>query len=373
MGLFKDRRLILLVGILFSICIVIVLGIFVYHPVSSLGHSTNNSTLEHIVNNNSSMMNMSNTGYMAVFGNNSTSSLSPPYNNSYNLLMDSFPMFSGTIMAYKTVTPVVTKEYVQGLGSTFGFSPGTEPVLSDFSDIFGTLCANQSYTLRSTGDMGMERYSRELCVYFPSGAIMYVNYDLSNVQPTSLPDTVASKKIAEDFLDKNGLMPSDAIFNSVSPGQSSFMNTSVMIVLYDRKINGLPVVSAGYPKGNQLEIDLGNNGEIAQFYETWREVQPYKKVSIKTPQKAYDDLQNGKDVLTETYLWESLCGMTGYGTANITDISLGYLMQPSEQEQEYVMPVYIFKGNITGPDFNGKNTTIQYTAYVNATTGGKMP
>ena len=359
-----------MVGLLFSIFIIIALGFYVYHPASGLGSLTNNSTSEHIVNNDSSMMNMPNTGDTTVFDNNSMGSVSQLNNNSYNLLMDSYPTFNSTIMVYRTVTPVVTKEYVRGLGDTFGFFYGTEPVLSDFSDIFGTLCANQSYTLRDRGYIGRELYSKELCVYFSSGAIMYVNYDLFNVQPTSLPDSEASKKIAEDFLNKNDLMPDDAVFSSASRGPSNLINTETMNVSYDRMINGLPVVCID-PSGNRLEIDLSDNGEIAQFYKTWREVQPYKDVGIKTPQQAYDDLQNGKDVLTETYLWESYCGTVGYGTANITDISLGYFMQPAEQKQEYVTPVYIFKGNITGNDFNGKNSTIPYTAYVNATPGGQ--
>lgn len=368
----KDRFLIGLVVVFIFICIIVVAGFAVY-PLGS-GHSVNNytghapGTIVRVPMSSGNLMGMNNStpsgmGMAPMPGYNG--SMNGSGNNTYHLAMNTLPASDGPVMVYTTVNRIITKDYVRSLGGVFGFSPDVEPVLNNTGDIFGAMCPNGSYAMQAPGDKGRELYSKDLCVYFPSGAIMYVNNDFFNANQTGLDSATARKK-ADDFLNKNGLMPQDAVFDRAAAGDASLINAKTMNVTYKRMINGLPVIAWGYPPGNQLEVDMSNSGEVVEFYETWREVQPYQNVPVKTPQQAFNDLENGKDVLSETYLWESLCGRTGYGSVNVTGISLGYWTLPPYQEQEYLTPVYILQGDISGKDFKGNNTTMPYTAYESA-------
>lgn len=180
----------------------------------------------------------------------------------------------------------------------------------------------------------------------------------------NLPSDDDAGKIATEFLRNRGLLPEGAVFDRVTADQqitavkgSDEVITSYNVTLQEvfaRKIDNLPVVGPGH----KLKVFIGNNSEVIGLFEVWRDIEPYRDVALKTPEAAYDDLVAGNVMVATRAV---------YGNVTIGDVYLAYWMEPADSRQGYVLPVYVFKGDVTNKAIDG---TVPFTGYVRAVQDG---
>jgi hypothetical protein len=245
---------------------------------------------------------------------------SPGRNVSFELAAE-FPEVGNKAMVYQVKPPEVTVEKVTEMGRRLGFQ-GEAKVGIEF--IF--------MTDKSGGE------TRELMVDINSGAVRYgfASYmdKLYPLTPPTLPSEDEAKQIATQFLAQAGLLPPGAYASKVGPGGGAGGDggpyyVTHLLVGFTWEFDGLPAT------GSTLSVRIGDGGEVVQVHRVWREVEPYKKVSIKSPQEAYQELVAG----------EGSCPVpSGCQKMVVEKITLAYWMEPPIERQEYVVPVYQFKG-----------------------------
>ena len=265
-------------------------------------------------------------------------SLVPPSEGDHGttfVLNTTFPKVSDSYLAYKTVTTTVTKEYAKDIGSKLGLTGNAELYMND--------------KIRLVDDTGGPR--KQVTVYGDSGAIHYYKeYPASVESQPILPSEDDAKRIASDYLLSRDLFPEDAEFKNVGVSQTYAIGRAgsdepivsynvTLAVRFSRSFKGIPVYGH-----DELAVIIGNNSEVLELVKNWRDVEPYKNVTIKTPEQAYEDLIAGKSVQPplETMLDQ----------ATINEISIGYWMEPRINKQEFVLPVYAFTG--TAIDSEGR-------------------
>ena len=95
---------------------------------------------------------------------------------------------------------------------------------------------------------------------------------------------------------------------------------------------------------------------MVQVTRVWKETEPYKEISIRSPQEAYQELIAG----------EGSCPVpSGCEKMVVEKVTLAYWMEPDLYEkQEYVVPVYEFKGKC----LDGEGNYLEdFTAWCQAT------
>jgi len=151
--------------------------------------------------------------------------------------------------------------------------------------------------------------------------------------------------IAEKILEQYGGLPDDAVLVKVEQVFLTQYNTRTQSVeeqypqftqvIYQQEINGAPVVGPGA----EINICLGENGELLQIEKAWRHVEFAGDVPVISAAEAYEKLQE-RDLLVIPQ--SSLDGV------RISDIKLGYYAEHREHDQEIYSPVWIFYGSRQG-------------------------
>lgn len=243
------------------------------------------------------------------------------------------------MMIYKVKNPVITTDAVQKIGAGLGFTGGTG--LIDRDTKYAMLDETQDET-------------RQLSIWVNSGAVEYAIVYPDKLYPTKppeLPSWEKAKTIAIDFLQQFGLWPFDTSQNDVeviSGGTYQVINTSTdeviekydthLLVRADRFLSIYKVVGPGI----DLSVRIGDKGEVLKVFKCWRVIEPYMQMRIKTPLEAYEELKSGLGVSIAPVECQNVV---------ITKISLAYWMDPMDQVQEHVLPVYVFEGECS--DSNG--------------------
>lgn len=196
------------------------------------------------------------------------------------------------------------------------------------------------------GVLGMVERTKAINIYTASGAIWYADtaklFRSVKKQP-NLPSDAEAMEIAETFLSSRGLLPSDAVVSNVVADEQGEINTSTkevsnviktdLQVIFDRKIDNIPVIGPG----SKLKVYIGDEGEVIGVYKAWRALEPYSECTIKTPEEAFEDLKAGKC---------RFAGPIGFDKAIVKEISLAYYIEAADKEQDFVEPVYVFKGEL---------------------------
>jgi hypothetical protein len=239
---------------------------------------------------------------------------------SFELAAD-FPEVGDRLMVYKVKPPEVTPEKVAQMGRRLGFQ-GEAEVGTDMMAMID----------ESSGR------TRQLSVWTASGAVDYgfspFMDKLYPDTPPTLPSEEEAKEIATQFLAQAGLLPPGAHVSEVleggrcgGDGQPSYL--AHLLVRFTWEIDGVPAT------WTKFAVRIGDGGEVVQLVRVYREVEPYKEVSIRSPQKAYQDLLAGKG---------SYAAPSDSHKVVVEKVSLAYWMEPAPIQQEYVIPVYEFKG-----------------------------
>ena len=249
--------------------------------------------------------------------------LDPTGNPTFEL-STSLPDADDVMMIQKVKQPNISVNTVTDIGSRLGFVGPT-------IDLHGKalLMANEG---------------TELIVWLNAGAIEYNNGDIVfPKEAPNLPSNEEVKRMATEFLTKAGLLPSDAIIQEPVPGAAysgpvesttgeivSESYVAHLLVRFDRYIDGIPVTGT-----TQLSVRVGNNGEIGRILKVWRELEPNRQTTIKSPEKALQELKDGKSTHDASVDCERVV---------LKRIYLAYWMEAASVEQEYVVPVYVFEG-----------------------------
>ena len=284
----------------------------------------------------------------------------PSGNPSFELAATDLPT-NNTMMVYKVENPVVTTDSVREIGRKLGFE------------------GSAGYIDRETKiamlDEGAEEV-RQLSVWVDSGALEYaIVYPdkLYPPEPPNLPSEEEARQIAIDFLAQSGLLSPDATVGGgceveVVTGGTYAIEEEIpeevleeggeikpevveeyvthLLVRFHRQIDGFPVIGSG----NKFGVRIGDEGEVITILKVWREVTPYNEVVINTPEQAYQELKSGAG----SYYAPLDCKKVV-----VEEVYLAYWMEPLDKHQEYVVPVYEFKGKCLDKDgeyledFNG--------------------
>jgi hypothetical protein len=284
----------------------------------------------------------------------------PSGNPSFELAATDLPA-NNTMIVYKVENPVVTTDSVREIGRKLGFEGSAGYIDGD--------------TKIAMLDEGAEEV-RQLSVWVNSGAVEYaIVYPdkLYPPEPPNLPSEEEAGQIAIDFLAQSGLLPPDSTVGGgyeievVTGGTYAIEEEAPqegveeempeegveeggetepevveeyvthLLVRFHRQIDGFPVTGPG----NQLGVRIGDGGEVITILKVWREVTPYNEVVIKTPEQAYQELKSGAGSYDAPLDCEKVV---------VEQVYLAYWMEPLDEHQEYVVPVYEFKGKCLNKD-----------------------
>jgi hypothetical protein len=213
---------------------------------------------------------------------------------------------------------------------------------------------------------------RQLTVWTASGAIEYGYTSPDKLYPAytaMLPSPDEAKVLAYDFLDKLDLLPPDyqnfgVIKDRIvvaagggydieegAVGNIMQKDPSYWLVKFPFNVDGNPVTGPGA----KTEVSIGDEGEPVSMVWAWKEVTPAYTENIKSEQSAFDDIVNNKGTVDMPVSCPNV---------RIDDVQLSYWIDPLSEKQDYILPVYVFKGDCL--DDNGHYIE-GFTAWTDAT------
>jgi hypothetical protein len=246
---------------------------------------------------------------------------------SYNIVIKAEkPNAPEKITVFHTQTPVVTKYDAIALAKKFN--------ISDFADIKE---GDEKITISSQN-------MRKRVMLFKTGGQYYVDYDRSDTPngidiSENFPSDEEAKKIATSFLKERDLLPDGAVVGGTEhrkaykSNKSSGSKTVVwedILVWYTRELNGMKI------EGTQFEVEVGGHGDIIRFFSNWKEYTPVGEYPVKTWESSTETLKQ-KGVSTAS-------GPDKPDTILINEIYLGYETTAVAYKEEYLEPVWVFKG-----------------------------
>lgn len=248
------------------------------------------------------------------------------------------------MMVYKVEDPVVTTDSVRQIGGKLGFEGSA-----------GYIDGGERIAML---DEGAEEI-RHLSVFIESGAVEYIIVypdKLYPPEPPNLPSEEEARQIAIDFLAQSGLLPADAKVGDsyeadvVTGGTCGIVEdggetkpevveeyVAHLLVRFHRQIDGFPVTGSG----NNFGVRIGDEGEVITVLKVWRAVTSYNEVIINTVEQAYQELKSGDGSYYAPLDCEKVV---------VEQVYLAYWMERLDQHQEYVVPVYEFKGKCLDKD-----------------------
>jgi len=250
---------------------------------------------------------------------------------SYSIdLKSSMPENPQKILVYKTIPPIVNTEAALALAKKF------------------------NVTGNMVGDQGVQstdlRYS--IWISKKSGLMEYTDAKRPNEgldAPDMLPSEEDAIMIATRYLKENDLLPDGAEKGKASYEYATSLDKDGVEILrygsvtvgFARKLNGLEVKGAG------VSVTLGGNGDIIGYSSDWRMYTPNNEYPIKSSETAFAELKkNGIKT-----------GIENPSQVTINNVYLAYASKAPAFEEEYLEPVWVFKGEKTTKDAKIKPVT----------------
>jgi hypothetical protein len=232
------------------------------------------------------------------------------------------------VMVYKTLPTAVTKDDAVEFAKKFNIADIDDPKEGDA--VISVSSKDMRYNVMLYKNGG-SRYSDYHRIDNPNG------FDLLE----NLPSDQEAEKIATAFLQARDLMPEDAVFSGSIHDKSYKLNRSGgeptvvrenIELGYTRKLNGLKV------EGTQFMVGVGAHGDIISFFANWKKYQPIGEYPIKSGESAFAELkQKGVSVVS---------GPEKPDTISIEQAYLAYYTKALAYHEDYLEPVWVFKGNV---------------------------
>ena len=185
--------------------------------------------------------------------------------------------------------------------------------------------------------------SRILTYQVDTGRWIYTdNRELGNNDPRNLPSDEEAKKIALDFLKKNGIYDKRFIYCGVTDDSSGSPLTNDYKV-HHKRVHFYPAVAGKPVYGvSRIVVLVGDNGKIVEVYKWYKEIEEYKKVKIVSAEKAFEKVKNRKSSNSINHKAKS---------ATIKEVFLAYWEDAGTiEEQPYLQPVWVFVGEAVTED-----------------------
>lgn len=225
----------------------------------------------------------------------------------------------GSVIVYETIPPTVNKESTLALAKKFnvtGTLRGDTAVQSD-DLVFGVQLTKNS------------------------GCAEYMNAKRPNAiqdAPDNLPTDDEAITIATKFLKDRDLYPEgigDPVpkrENAYTVGKGDEIYFGQIGVWYPRYLNGLKV------EGTQLVVYVGGSGDVIGYFANWRDYTPDKEYPLISQQDAFEQMKTeGVSV-----------GMNEKDApVSIDTVYLAYRTKAGAYPEDYLEPVWVFKGNVT--------------------------
>jgi len=220
-------------------------------------------------------------------------------------------------MTYTSEEPGYTTEWVSSLAKKFGMSGQIRE-------------SKEAYFADET-----EEDDYIFVVHRDDKIIVFENYHGQSGDPPSPEDATKSVK---EFLENTSLMFPDATeagidYNtggSISSSGEYVQNFRQIVVIFSRELNGLEVWDS------EILADVDSQGNVVGLFISWRDYKPYKEVSLKTPEQAFEEFL------------KEFARVHGEKTeiVIVTDVLLGYSSLPISGTQRYLQPTYVFEGSV---------------------------
>ncbi|MDD1689136.1 MAG: hypothetical protein LUQ66_00550 [Methanoregula sp.] len=249
----------------------------------------------------------------------------------------------GKIMVYKTVPQHYTRQDILTLAKKFNISP-----IGRIKEV-----AEGSSVASFDGKIQAILHNSGFAEYHNSNQKRTVN---SLDVPGNFPSDDEAVKIATKFLKDQDLLPDGAVFSGTTYGEihgTAKDGTDIVFredieVWFGRELNGIPV------EGTQLMLAIGADGTPIDYFTNWRNYEQYKEMLVKTPEQAFEDLKvKGVSV-----------GMNVPDKVTITNMYLAYRTKAGAETEEYLEPVWVFKGDVIVND----KSVMPIKAYIPALT-----
>lgn len=231
----------------------------------------------------------------------------------------------GAIMVYKTVPEHYTREDILVMMKKFNITP-----IGRIKEV-----AEGSSVASVDGKVQAILHNSGFSEYHNSSQKRIVNS--GDIQNNFISDDDAVK-IATNFLKDRNLFPEGAVFRKITYGEihgtakdgSETVFREDIQVWYGRQLNGMNV------EGTQLILAIDADGNPFDYFTNWRSYETYKKMPVKKPEKAFEDLQ-AKGVPI---------GMNKPDKVSISEMYLAYRTKAGSVSEEYLEPVWVFKGDV---------------------------
>jgi hypothetical protein len=226
------------------------------------------------------------------------------------------PVITGKIMTYSVERPNYSEEWISLLAKTLGMS--------------GNIREGEKAFYASRAD----EENNYFIVYKDKMQISFKNFRGSFSKNLTDSEAIAA---VNSFLQRSNITIPDASVPQISgyntggeklPTDQFNQNSKQIVVTSSRRINHIPEWDS------KMMITVGDNASVVGFLIIWPDYQPYKKVSIISPEQAFEEFQM-KDIY-----------FTGSGLPIqpekiiVTNVTLGY----SAMDGKYLQPVYLFSG-----------------------------
>lgn len=159
---------------------------------------------------------------------------------------------------------------------------------------------------------------------------------------SSIPSEKEAVIFAEKILENYGGLPKDAVLSRVQQVYLDEYNLKTETVerqypqftqvIYSQQINGSPVAGPGA----EINIELGENGELLQIEKAWRHVEYGGEVPIISAAEAYEKLQKHEFFIIPQ---SQLSGV------KISNVTLAYYAEDWEHDQKVYSPIWIFSSD----------------------------
>ncbi|ADQ39634.1 hypothetical protein Calkr_0056 [Caldicellulosiruptor acetigenus I77R1B] len=166
---------------------------------------------------------------------------------------------------------------------------------------------------------------------------MYLNYN-----PVNVPSDEEAKKIAIEFLKKEGFYNDRFSYCTVVEASSGDKLTNDYKVLYKDvyfypSINGKPVYGV-----SRIVVSVGSNGKIIGVRKWYKDIEEYKKVKLISAEKALEKIKKREASNNINPRAKS---------ATINKVFLAYWEDAGTiEEQPYLQPVWVFCGEAITED-----------------------
>lgn len=198
-------------------------------------------------------------------------------------------------------------------------------------------------------------------VFVSADLIQY--FSLEEVREGDLPGDSEAIAFAREWLRLTGLLPPD-LGDAQIVGRVPDSQRVVVQFLPEEPQQLL----AGYPS---ITVTLGPTGTILEVSVRWADIQRGDLYQLRSAKDAWKEVESGQAYIeVELPEDQATAGAEVTGAVTYTGITLGYTTAGPPGAQQYLEPIYVFRGRIR-PD--GSDKTYPIKAYVAALANSGSP